>query len=193
MCDDRSEHPLDRTVREGRRRDRGNSMHRQAAVAERLRTRLPGGGTGHARLPLRGPLAALREQALVGHVSVSAPAGGLQQAPPRSASADQAHDPGTRDGHRLLDGHSVDHRFHSSPVRDITTNRPAVGLGRLGQLRLLRVALPLLLGPSVVPGLYSDRNADHVGPGQPEDRRTRGPRRHAGGRRRAGRRPRASF
>ncbi|GGL87154.1 hypothetical protein GCM10010095_84890 [Streptomyces anthocyanicus] len=50
------------------------------AYAQRLRNRLPRSGPGPARLPLRGPLVALRAQALVRDAPLPAPACGLQQA-----------------------------------------------------------------------------------------------------------------
>ncbi|CAK7281840.1 hypothetical protein SGPA1_12633 [Streptomyces misionensis JCM 4497] len=75
-------------------------------------------------------------------------------------------------------------------MRDVAPDRAAVQSRGLGRLRLLRLPLPVLLGPTLEPGVRPDRNADHVGAGQPEDRRARGPCGDAGGRRRPGRRPR---
>ena len=63
---------------------------------------------------------------------------------------------------------------HSGAARHVALERPAVRPGGLGRLRLLRLPLPLLLGPAAVPGVYTDGHADHVGSGQPEDRRAQG-------------------
>ena len=64
----------------------------------------------------------------------------------------------------------------STPPRwSAARSRPtvqALGPGRVGRLRLLRLPLPVLLGPAAVPGLHPGRAADHLGAGQPEDRRT---------------------
>jgi len=51
--------------------------------------------------------------------------------------------------------------------------------GRTRRLRILRLALALLLGSQALPGLHRRRDADHVVPGRPEDRGTRGRRRAA--------------
>ncbi|WP_308404309.1 histidine kinase [Streptomyces sp. ATCC 21386] len=59
VCDDRPEHPRDRTVREDRRRvGRHCPAARTAAQAQSLGVDVPGGHAGDARLPLRGPVAA---------------------------------------------------------------------------------------------------------------------------------------
>jgi hypothetical protein len=44
--------------------------------------------------------------------------------------------------------------------------------GRARRLRLLRVTLPVVLGPEAVPGVHGRRDAGHVVPGQPQDRGT---------------------
>ncbi len=67
----------------------------------------------------------------------------------------------------------------STPV-ECARSRPtvqAVEPGRLGRLRLLRLPLPVLLGPAAAPGLHPGRAAGHLGAGRPETRRTPGPHR----------------
>jgi hypothetical protein len=44
--------------------------------------------------------------------------------------------------------------------------------GRARRLRLLRVTLPVVLGPEAVPGVHGRRDAGHVVHGQPQDRGT---------------------
>jgi len=55
-------------------------------------------------------------------------------------------------------------------VRPVPAGGPPVGVGRVGRLRLLRVALPVLLGPAAAPDLHPGRPADHLGAGRPETR-----------------------
>jgi hypothetical protein len=64
----------------------------------------------------------------------------LQQAATCRLAAGQAADPGAGQGHRLLARHRVDHRLDPGAVRDVPAYGEAVRAGRLGQLRLLRVA-----------------------------------------------------
>ena len=73
----------------------------------------------------------------------------------------------------------VDDRRHPGALRHVTRDGETLGPGRARRLRLLRVALPLVLGPEALPGLHRRRDADHVVPGQPQDRGTRGGRRPA--------------
>lgn len=153
-CDDRPEHPLGRTLREDRRRDRPNPAHRQTAPAQRLRTHLPGSGPGRARLSLRSPMAALRPRPPARHVPPPTAATGLQQAAARSAPTGQAGHPDPRHGHRLLVRQRMDHRLHPRRVRPFTSHRQALEPGGLGRLRLLPLAQPLLLGTAAVPGLH---------------------------------------
>jgi hypothetical protein len=61
----------------------------------------------------------------------------------------------------------------STPV-ECGRSRPAVkrsGHGRLGELRLLRLPFPLVLGAAAVPGHHPGRDADPVGAGRPQNRR----------------------
>ncbi len=53
---------------------------------------------------------------------------------------------------------------------DVPPDGAPVGPGRLGRLRLLRLALPVPLGAVAVSGLHSNGHADPVGAGEPEDR-----------------------
>src|SRR4051812_11821213 len=55
----------------------------------------------------------------------------------------------------------------------------------MGRIRLLRLALPLLLGPAPAPGLHPARTADGLGHHRSQGRRTRGPDRAPGQHRRA--------
>ena len=69
----------------------------------------------------------------------------------------------------------------STPV-ECGRSRPAVkrsDMAGLGELRLLRLPFPLVLGAAAVPDLHPGRDAHPVGTGRPQDRRTRGADRHA--------------
>src|SRR5882757_9238958 len=114
-------------------------MDGYATATEQQRTRLPGGRAGAARVPLRGSVAALREQASVRHVPVPAAAAWLQQASARRSSTGQAHDQGAGHGQRLLVRQPLDRRLDAAPVRDVAPDRAAIEHGRLGAVRLLRV------------------------------------------------------
>ena len=65
-------------------------------------------------------------------------------------------------------------RRHPGPLRHLPGDGGALGPGRARRLRLLRLALPVLLGLQAVPARRPRRDADRVVPGRPEDRRTRG-------------------
>jgi hypothetical protein len=148
VCDDRPRDPLDRTVREGGRRDRRNPADGHATAAERQRAGLPGGRAGAARVPLRGPVAAVCEQAPVRNVPLPAAAALLQQAPAIRASAAQAHDPGAGHGQRFLVRQPLDRRFDAGSVRNVAPGGAAIEPGRVGAVRILCVTFPVLLGAS---------------------------------------------
>ena len=54
----------------------------------------------------------------------------------------------------------VDRRLHPGRVRPVPGDRQALGPGRLGRVRLLRLALPLLLGAAAAPAVHPARAAD---------------------------------
>ena len=66
---------------------------------------------------------------------------------------------------------------HAGAVRYLPGDGQTLGSGRVGGLRVLRVAFALVLGAEAVPGHHRGRDAGRVVPGQPETRRTRGRRR----------------
>ncbi|SDP94193.1 hypothetical protein SAMN05421507_12350 [Lentzea jiangxiensis] len=53
-----------------------------------------------------------------------------------------------------------DRRLHPGRMRPLPADRETLGTGRLGEIRLLPLTLPLVLGPAPAPGL-------HPGPGCP--------------------------
>ena len=66
----------------------------------------------------------------------------------------------------------VDRRVHPSGMRPFAACGQAVRDGRVGELRVLRLPFPLVLGTAAVPDLHPGRDADLVGAGRPQDRRT---------------------
>ena len=164
-------------------------MARAAAAVDRLRAGLPGSGASPARRSFGGALDPLRPYPPARHVPLPAPAAGLQQAAACRTATDQNGDPGPGPRQRLLVRQPLDCRLHPDPLRHVPPDSATLGPGRLGRLRLLRLAFAVLLGTAAVPGVYPGRDADPVGAGQPEDRRTRGPGRDARTRRRPRRRP----
>ena len=94
----------------------------------------------------------------------------LQQAAARLAAPGQAGNPGPGRGQRLLVRQRVDRRFHPRGVRPVAACGPALRDGRVGELRLLRLPFPLVLGAAAVPDLHPGRDAHLVGAGRPEDR-----------------------
>ena len=61
------------------------------------------------------------------------------------------------DNHWIVDSTPV-------PVRDVAADGQALGPGRLGRIRVLRLTLAVLLGPAAVPGLHPDRACRSPGP-----------------------------
>lgn len=91
FCGNRAGNPRDRTVRQDRRRCRRyRPAAWTAAEAEPRRVDLSGGGAGDARLPQRGPLAALRPHAPSAPAPLHAAATRLQQTTAGGAAADQS-------------------------------------------------------------------------------------------------------
>lgn len=101
---------------------------------------------------------------------------GLQQAPAR---------PGRH--HRVAGGRAGHHqrahrrrapgRLHLHRVRPLPAHRTTLGPGRLGRLRVLRLLLPLPLGPA--PDRHPRRPSGGLGAHQFEPGRARGPAQHA--------------
>ena len=100
----------------------------------------------------------------------------------KSADAVAGDDPAARRRHRRVGRRHLADRLDADRVRPVPAHRATFEPGWLGRLRLLRVALPLLLGAAAAPRVHPGRAADHVRLGQPESRRTR--RRHRPVRRR---------
>jgi len=65
---------------------------------------------------------------------------------------------------------SLDRGLDAGAVRDVPAGRATLGCGRMGRIRVLRLALEVLLGASPVPSVRPGRDADPVGAGRPEDR-----------------------
>lgn len=161
FCDERRPgRPHHRTVREDRRRDRRDPMPGQATAVERRRADLPGRCAGPAGLRLRGPLASVRSRQPDLDVPVSDQAAGIQQAAAGRVAAGEEGDTPPRDGYGLLVRQPLDRRLHAGAVRHVEADGEAVEPGLLGRVRVLRIPLPVLLGPASVPGLHPDRHAD---------------------------------
>jgi hypothetical protein len=183
MCEQRTEHPPDRTVRVDRR-SRGRSSRRSWPGTSALRQRADhlGGGPDAAGLSLRTPLDPTHPQRspVAGDVPLPAGTVGLPQAaekrPPVAVQSD-SH-PG-----RLLPilvRRVVDDRCHPGALRHVTGDGATIRSGRTRWLWLLRLPFPLVLGHEALPGVHRRRDAHHVVPGQPQARGTRGGGRPAG-------------
>jgi len=147
---------------------------RPPAQAQRFGVAVSGRGSSAPRVSLGVPVDALRAQTPGRDVSVPADPLGLQQAAALRVAAGQADHPGSGQGQRLLVRQPLDRGLHPSAVRHVPPDGQAVGPGRLGVLRLLRLPLPLLLGPAAVSGLHADRDTDLVGAGECQDGRAGG-------------------
>src|SRR5689334_17098891 len=93
-----------------------------------------------------------------------------------SAAADSPCCPSWFDEMWMTDGWQC----HPGALRHVAGDGQTLGSGRACWLWLLRLALSLVLGSEALPGLFRGRDADHVVPGEPQTRRTPGPRRAAG-------------
>ena len=62
-------------------------------------------------------------------------------------------------------GQGLDRRLHASRMRAVAAHGPALQHGRMGELRVLRLAFPLVLGAAAVPDHHPGRDADTVGAG----------------------------
>lgn len=100
----------------------------------------------------RSAVDALFAQAPGRDVSVLADPFGLQQAAALHPAAGQADHSGSGQGQRLLVRQPLDRGLHAGAVRHVQADGQVVGPGRMGGLRLLRLPLPILLGPAAVPG-----------------------------------------
>ena len=151
----------------------GRARDRTPSAADRRRVAHLGRGAGAARRALRGPLAAVRARGTARCVPVPARAVRLQQAAAGRVAAAQAADPGAGRGHRPVGRSGLGGRLHPGGVRPVPADRAALGPGRLGRLRLLRLPFALLLGAAAAPGLHPRRAAGHLGAGRPQARRAR--------------------
>ena len=80
-------------------------------------------------------------------------------------------------------------RLDAGRVRPLAGDRETLRPGRVGRVRLLRLALPLLLGPAAAPGVHPARAAGRLGADRRQGRRTRNPARDARRRPRPARHP----
>ena len=164
------------------------SEGRDRPEAVRCRAVDVGGDAGPARSRQRDRLASLRRQASVPPVPVLAWSGRVQQAAAQVRRAVAGDDPAARRRHRRVGRRHLADRLDADRVRPIAAHHATIQPRRLGRLRLLRVALPLLLGAAPAPRVHPGRTADHVRLGQPESRRTRRRHRHVRSRTRPARR-----
>ena len=63
----------------------------------------------------------------------------------------------------IAERRGVGRRFHPGRVRPIAGDRQAFGPGRLGRVRLLRLALSVLLGSAAAPGVHPARTPRGLG------------------------------
>src|SRR5699024_6208964 len=186
-CETRHRHPRDRTLRENRRRAHRPAPNlRTPTRVQSLRAAVYGSHASPAGLPIRGPLATLRPQTPPRRLPLHPQGPRIQQATASSTTPDQSVDPHPGPRHRLLERHRVDRRLHAGALRHLPLHPATFPAGRLGQLRLLRVALAAVLGAAALPGLRPLGHADPVGAGRSQDRRARGVVLDVGGRRRSG-------
>ncbi len=141
---------------------------RDRPEADRGRAAHPGGPPSPGGLCLRGPLAALCPYPTC--------AGCFPTCPARPATTSGC-------GRRSRCSDTSSGRWRSTPscgvtpcglptppdrVRPVPGDGQALGPGRLGGLRLLPLAHPLLLGAAAAPGLYLARPAGRLRAGQPQ-------------------------
>src|SRR5439155_10661334 len=133
-----------------------------------------GGRADPAAVPLRAPVPAPGRPAARASVPLHPAAAWLQQA----AQVARARDlPGYRAAGAPL---AIVLRadpvvgLHSGSVRPVSRDPQALRAGRLGRLRLLRLALPLLLGIAALSALRPGRDARQLLPGTCERARTGG-------------------
>ncbi len=186
VCDDRPGHPPDGTVCADRRPwgPLWPAPSWPAQEAVRCRIGVPGGGAGAAGRAQRASLAADVLRAAGAPVPVPA-------APARLSQALEGGGPADLHGHGVS-GHGVPvvgrraaaDRCHPGAVRRLAANGAPVRAGRVGELRLLRCAFALVLGPEAVCDHHRRRDAGGLVPGRSQARRA------GGGRRTAGPRPR---
>src|SRR3984893_1353773 len=180
-CDARPRYPPDRTVR-GDRRPRDPIRPAPARPAEealRRRAGVPGGRPGAAGRPLGAPLAAPVLRPARAPVPLPAQATRLPQAAESRRSLTGRGDGPPGPPVTLMAGPSAAYPPPPRAPRYRAGDGPAVRAGRVGWLRVLRRAFPLVLGAEAVPDHCPGRDARRLVPGQPEDRRTRGSRRTA--------------
>src|SRR5579859_5726876 len=155
------QHPPDGTVCADRRPHHriGPAAAWPAEEAVGCRTGVPGGGPGAAGRPVGASLAAAVLRAAGPPVSLPAAAAGLPQAGEGGSAADlQGHDVSGQlvpvAGQR-----SAAAGCDPGAVRHLAGDGPAVGAGRVGELRLLRLPFPLVLGAEAVPDQHPRGNA----------------------------------
>src|SRR5262249_45728206 len=110
-------------------------------------------------------------------VPVLAQAAGLSQAAQGRRAADLPDHDLSGQAVPVVGGRSAAAGCHPGPLRRLAPDGQALRPGWVGDLRLLRRALALVLGPEAVSAGYSRRPACGLVPGRPEDRRTGGGRR----------------
>ena len=171
-CDGRPGHPLDRTVR-GDRRSCGLASPGPgpAAEADRCGAGLPGGGAGAAGVRPRAPVDPVRLLPARAPVPLPAePARLPQAAEGRGAAAGRGDQP-PGPGQPVVVRFAAAAGCHPHPVRGLARDGQAQRDRRYRQLWVLRRPYPLLLGAEALPAVRPGRDAGHLVPGRPEDRR----------------------
>ena len=145
----------------------------------RRRTGHPGGDAGAAGLHQRGPLAALRPRPAAATCSRTCPASPGYNKRLRKLAATMSWLIGALAGAPASCDDDV-WVVDSTPVEcaPIPGDRQALGPGRVGRVRLLRLPLPLLLGAAAAPGVHPARPARRLGADRRQGRRTRASCRH---------------
>jgi hypothetical protein len=103
----------------------------------------------------------------------------MQQAPAGGMLPGRAHDQDAGAGHLPVGRRRLGRRLHPGRLRLLPRDRQPLGPGRVGPVRLLRVAFAVLLGPAPAPGVHARRPAGPVRAHRGEGRRARDPARHA--------------
>src|SRR5512135_207365 len=158
-CDARPGYPLDRTVRRDRRScdPFRTAPPWPAETTLRRRAGVPGGGAGAAGCPQRASLAADVLRAARAPVPVPAETAWLPQAAQSCGAAAGRGDRSPGPAVAVLVRPGTADRRHPGAVRQLAGDRQALGAGRMGALRVLRRAFPVLPGAEAVPAHHPGR------------------------------------
>ena len=175
VCDDEPRCPPHRTVCDRRRpcRRTGAATARAAETAHRRRARVPGRGAGAAWRTKRTSLAANVLRPASAPVPVSAQTARLPQADQGRRRVDQHGHAVPGRAVPVLGRRPAAGRRHTHPVRRLPGDCQTLAAGRNRQLRLLRGAFPLVLGPEAVSDHHPGGHAGGLVSCRPEARRKR--------------------